>query len=55
MICSSLSVAPAWAIAADSDFVDLDGPLWLSVDREGGVTGVRGHLLPAQPGFWGGL
>jgi len=55
MICSSLSVAPAWAIAADSEFVDLDGPLWLSVDREGGVTGVRGHLLPAQPGFWGGL
>lgn len=55
MICSSLSIAPAWAIATDSDFVDLDGPLWLSADREGGVTGDRGHLLPAQPGFWGGL
>lgn len=55
MICSSLSIAPAWAIAADSAFVDLDGPLWLSADRNDGVTGDRGHLLPARPGFWGGL
>jgi L-alanine-DL-glutamate epimerase-like enolase superfamily enzyme len=55
MICSSLSIAPAWAIAAGSAFVDLDGPLWLSADRDGGVTGDRGHLLPPQPGFWGGL
>lgn len=55
MICSSLSIAPAWAIAAGSAFVDLDGPLWLSADRPGGVIGDRGHLLPPQPGFWGGL
>jgi L-alanine-DL-glutamate epimerase-like enolase superfamily enzyme len=54
MICSSLSIAPAWAIAADSVFVDLDGPLWLSADRDGGVTGDHGYLLPARPGFWGG-
>ncbi|MCI4591789.1 dipeptide epimerase [Sphingobium sp. BYY-5] len=55
MICSSLSIAPAWVIAAGSAFVDLDGPLWLSADRDGGVTGDRGHLLPPQPGFWGGM
>lgn len=55
MICSSLSIAPAWAIAADSGFVDLDGPLWLSADREGGITGHDGYLSPARPGFWGGL
>lgn len=55
MICSSLSIAPAWAIAARSDFVDLDGPLWLSADRAGGVTGAAGYLQPAQAGFWGGL
>lgn len=55
MICSSLSIAPAWGIAAGSAFVDLDGPLWLSADRDGGVTGDRGYLLPPQPGFWGGL
>ncbi len=55
MICSSLSIAPAWAIAAQSDFVDLDGPLWLAADRAGGFAGDKGYLLPAQPGFWGGL
>ena len=55
MICSSLSIAPAWAIAAQSDFVDLDGPLWLATDRAGGFAGDKGYLLPAQPGFWGGL
>ena len=55
MICSSLSIAPAWAVAAGSAFVDLDGPLWLSADRVGGVTGTQGVLSPPQPGFWGGL
>ena len=34
-------------------FVDLDGPLWLANDREGGVRGVRGVLEPPAPGFWG--
>jgi L-alanine-DL-glutamate epimerase-like enolase superfamily enzyme len=55
MICSSLSIAPAWAIAANSAFVDLDGPLWLSADRDGGVTGEGGFLSPPRSGFWGGL
>ena len=55
MICSSLSIAPAWAIAAKSDFADLDGPLWLAEDRTGGVSGANGLLLPPQPGFWGGI
>ena len=55
MICSSLSIAPAWAIAANSAFADLDGPLWLAEDRAGGVSGARGVLSPPQPGFWGGI
>jgi L-alanine-DL-glutamate epimerase-like enolase superfamily enzyme len=55
MICSSLSIAPALMIAADSVFADLDGPLWLAQDRDGGVTATRGMLSPPQPGFWGGL
>jgi L-alanine-DL-glutamate epimerase-like enolase superfamily enzyme len=55
MICSSLSIAPAWAVAAKSDFVDLDGPLWLAEDRSGGVSGASGMLSPPQPGFWGGI
>ena len=36
-----------------SDFVDLDGPLWLAEDRVGGVTDVGGILSPPPPGFWG--
>lgn len=55
MICSSLSIAPAWAIAAHSAFADLDGPLWLAEDRAGGVSGAVGMLSPPQPGFWGGI
>jgi L-alanine-DL-glutamate epimerase-like enolase superfamily enzyme len=55
MICSSLSIAPAWAVAANSGFVDLDGPLWLAEDRLGGVSGANGLLSPPQPGFWGGI
>lgn len=53
MISSSLSIAPAFAIAADSLFVDLDGPLWLAEDRTGGVACDRGMLIPPRAGFWG--
>ncbi|MGK6319539.1 N-acetyl-D-Glu racemase DgcA [Sphingomonas sp. DT-204] len=53
MISSSLSIAPALVIAARSRFVDLDGPLWLSRDRPGGVRGEQGVLAPPEPGFWG--
>jgi L-alanine-DL-glutamate epimerase-like enolase superfamily enzyme len=53
MICSSLSIAPALVIAAGSLFADLDGPLWLAHDREGGVSCADGMLSPPQPGFWG--
>jgi L-alanine-DL-glutamate epimerase-like enolase superfamily enzyme len=54
MICSSLSIAPAWLIASQSDFADLDGPLWLKDDRPGGVTQTRaGWLDRASGGFWG--
>ncbi|HKX87813.1 MAG TPA: enolase C-terminal domain-like protein, partial [Sphingopyxis sp.] len=53
MISSSLSIAPALIVAARSAFVDLDGPLWLAADREGGVKGTRGVLTPPAAGFWG--
>lgn len=53
MVSSSLSIAPALQVAAVSDFVDLDGPLWLSEDRAGGVRDDEGMLLPPAPGFWG--
>jgi L-Ala-D/L-Glu epimerase len=53
MVSSSLSIAPALHVAALSDFVDLDGPLWLREDREGGVRDEAGMLFPPAPGFWG--
>ncbi|MGA9583386.1 MAG: N-acetyl-D-Glu racemase DgcA [Allosphingosinicella sp.] len=53
MISSSLSIAPAFHVAALSDFVDLDGPLWLREDRAGGVRDEGGLLEPPVAGFWG--
>jgi len=53
MICSSLSIAPALMVAVNSIFADLDGPLWLANDREGGVECVGGMLSAPRRGFWG--
>lgn len=53
MVSSSLSIAPALHIARMSDFVDLDGPLWLREDRPGGVKNDNGILVPPDMGFWG--
>ncbi|NIJ22215.1 L-alanine-DL-glutamate epimerase-like enolase superfamily enzyme [Sphingomonas naasensis] len=55
MISSSLSIAPALHVARMSDFVDLDGPIWLREDRPGGVRDEAGYLWPPQKGFWGTL
>lgn len=53
MVCSSLGIAPALRVARDAAFVDLDGPLWLAQDRDGGVRDEGGWLHPPVPGFWG--
>lgn len=53
MISSSLSIAAALHVARMSDFVDLDGPIWLAEDRAGGVRDEGGMLLPPERGFWG--
>ncbi|MDP5277555.1 dipeptide epimerase [Sphingomonas sp. DG1-23] len=53
MISSSLSIAPALHVARMSDFVDLDGPIWLREDRAGGVRDEAGYLVPPERGFWG--
>ena len=55
MVSSSLSIAPALHVARMSDFVDLDGPVWLAEDRPGGVRDEGGMLEPPQTGFWGTL
>jgi L-Ala-D/L-Glu epimerase len=53
MVSSSLSIAPALHVARMSDFVDLDGPIWLREDRIGGVRDEGGYLHPPASGFWG--
>jgi L-alanine-DL-glutamate epimerase-like enolase superfamily enzyme len=53
MVSSSLSIAPALHIARMSDFVDLDGPVWLKQDYPGGVRDEGGLLAPPATGFWG--
>jgi len=55
MVCSSLGIAPALLLASATGaaFVDLDGPLWLSQDRAGGVVDRAGTMSPASAGFWG--
>ncbi len=53
MVSSSLSIAAALPVARLSEFVDLDGPLWLAEDRPGGVEDRDGTLHPPAPGFWG--
>jgi len=53
MVCTSLAIAPAWLVAAASDFIDLDGPLMLRTDREGGVRGDAGQLTAPERFLWG--
>ncbi|MFG6281577.1 N-acetyl-D-Glu racemase DgcA [Sphingomonas sp. S6] len=53
MVCSSLGIAPAMLVASGADFVDLDGPLWLAQDRDGGARDSDGVLSAPVPGFWG--
>jgi L-Ala-D/L-Glu epimerase len=54
MVCTSLAIAPAWLVAAASNFIDLDGPLMLRSDREGGVHGDAGQLSAPDRRLWGG-
>ena len=53
MVCSSLGIAPALLLAQRAQFVDLDGPLWLAADRDGGAIDDHGILQPPRRGFWG--
>jgi len=53
MVSSSLSIAPALHLAMMSDFVDLDGPVWLRDDRPGGIETRDGFIHPPAACFWG--
>lgn len=53
MVAGSLSMAPAVLLAQLADAADLDGPLWLANDIEGGLAYTDGMVLPPGVGFWG--
>ncbi|WP_206771979.1 N-acetyl-D-Glu racemase DgcA [Polymorphum gilvum] len=53
MLGTSLAMAPAVLVAQDADYVDLDGPLLLSRDREPGLRFEASRLYPPEPALWG--
>ncbi|MBK1615540.1 dipeptide epimerase [Rubrivivax gelatinosus] len=52
MLGTSLAMAPAFLLARWAAFVDLDGPLLLSRDREGGFAFDGSLMQPPPPGLW---
>lgn len=53
MVGTSLAMAPAVLLAQGADFVDLDGPLLLSRDREPGLAYEGSLVSPPEPALWG--
>jgi L-alanine-DL-glutamate epimerase-like enolase superfamily enzyme len=53
MVATSLAMAPALLLAQDADWVDLDGPLLLARDREGGLHYDGALVSPPQAALWG--
>jgi L-Ala-D/L-Glu epimerase len=53
MVGSSLSMAPAMLLTPQARFVDLDGPLLLSHDRDHGLHYDDTHVYPPDPALWG--
>lgn len=54
MVGTSLSMAPAFAVAQICEFADLDGPLALKGDVLKGLVYHNGHVEAPTPDFWGG-
>ncbi|MCW8059143.1 N-acetyl-D-Glu racemase DgcA [Agrobacterium tumefaciens] len=52
-IGTSLSMAPALLLAQGADFVDLDGPLLLSRDRDFGLKYEESLVFPSPQSLWG--
>jgi L-alanine-DL-glutamate epimerase-like enolase superfamily enzyme len=53
MLGTSLAMAPAMVLAADADFVDLDGPLLLAKDRDPGLTFDASRMRSPPRALWG--
>ncbi|MET0721010.1 MAG: N-acetyl-D-Glu racemase DgcA [Tardiphaga sp.] len=53
MVATSLAMAPAMLIAQQARFVDLDGPLLLAKDRDGGLRYDGSTVYPPDAALWG--
>jgi len=53
MVGTSLGMAPARLLGSFADYVDLDGPLLLSRDRDHGLTYQNGKMGLPTPELWG--
>jgi L-alanine-DL-glutamate epimerase-like enolase superfamily enzyme len=53
MVATSLAMAPAMLLARAARFVDLDGPLLLARDRDGGLRYDGSLIYPPEPALWG--
>jgi L-Ala-D/L-Glu epimerase len=53
MVATSLSMAPAMLLAQQARFVDLDGPLLLKRDRDGGLRYDGSLVYPPDTSLWG--
>jgi L-alanine-DL-glutamate epimerase-like enolase superfamily enzyme len=53
MVATSLAMAPAMLLARQARFVDLDGPLLLAHDREGGLRYDGSMVYPPDAALWG--
>ncbi|HEX4713131.1 N-acetyl-D-Glu racemase DgcA [Phenylobacterium sp.] len=53
MVATSLAMAPALILAQGVEFVDLDGPLLLTRDREPGLAFIGSVIEPPSPDLWG--
>jgi L-Ala-D/L-Glu epimerase len=53
MVCTSLGIAPARILASTADYVDLDGPLLVTRDREHPVRYKNGRIGIPPRELWG--
>jgi len=53
MVATSLAMAPAMLLAREARFVDLDGPLLLARDRDGGLRYDGSLVYPPDAALWG--
>jgi L-alanine-DL-glutamate epimerase-like enolase superfamily enzyme len=53
MVATSLAMAPAMLLAHAARFVDLDGPLLLARDRDGGLRYDGSLVYPPEAALWG--